>query len=315
MRRVLTVLVAGALVLAAGPVAVAQEGAARAGAQRPQTQQPVRFAPAAQTTVSGGDVVSFAFAEPVSAVVAWWARAGEPARQLPVTAATGAATGGSVTVPAPVKPGRPHVLSVRGTTPDGRDLRRVVTYYGTVSGRPARVGPATTVMTGRSPVMGRGGRLFTFTIETQASVDWQLQGLAEDALRALFDEQRGWTARGSYRIQRIDDPRSADIRVLLARPPLVDALCRQAGLDTGGIVSCWNGTFAALNLTRWVTGALSPRFASLEQYRTYLTNHEFGHGLRLGHRTCPRRGALSPIMQQQTGGQDGCRPNGWPYPR
>lgn len=312
MRRILVALVVAALAVSVGPGAAAQGVAPQPTAD---AGQPVRFSPRADGTVSGGEVVSFAFVEPVTTAVAWWSRVGEPAQQVPVRLATDAPLGGAITVPAPVKPGRPHRLTVRGTTADGRELRSVVTYYGTVVGRTANVGPATTVMTGRSPVVGDRGRLFTFTIETQSSVSWQLQDLAQDALRALFDEERGWTARGVYRIQRIDDPAAADIRVLLARPPLVDALCRRAGLNTGGIVSCWNGRFAALNLTRWLTGALSPRFASLTHYRTYLTNHEFGHGLRLGHRTCPRRGSLSPIMQQQTGGQDGCRPNGWPYPR
>ena len=83
------------------------------------------------------------------------------------------------------------------------------------------------------------------------------------------------------------------------------------GLRTLGEVSCWNGRFAALNVTRWRRGA-DGFPGPLSAYRRYVLNHEVGHGLGYDHRACPRRGARAPVMQQQTFRTRPCRPNGWP---
>ena len=69
---------------------------------------------------------------------------------------------------------------------------------------------------------------------------------------------------------------------------------------------------AALNLRRWRTGMRG--FPSLDAYRTYLVNHEVGHGLDRQHVRCARRGALAHVMVPQSRSLYGCRANGWPYP-
>ena len=51
---------------------------------------------------------------------------------------------------------------------------------------------------------------------------------------------------------------------------------------------------------------------SLRDYRHMVVNHETGHWLGKGHASCPRRGALAPVMQQQSKGTQGCRLNPWP---
>lgn len=131
-----------------------------------------------------------------------------------------------------------------------------------------------------------------------------------DVAERILSDARGWTGAGAWALQRVD-ARGADVRIVLATPATVDRLCAQAGLDTHGEVSCWNGRFAALNIDRWSTGAEGFP-GSVEEYRRYLLNHEVGHGLGYRHRACPRRGAPAPVMQQQTYETRPCRPNGWP---
>ena len=67
-----------------------------------------------------------------------------------------------------------------------------------------------------------------------------------------------------------------------------------------------------LNVRRWDHGAAD--FSDLGTYRTYLVNHEVGHGLGRGHVGCPASGAPAPVMMQQTKSTGACVPNGWPYP-
>lgn len=166
-------------------------------------------------------------------------------------------------------------------------------------------------ISGQGKVVGSTGPIRTYSLEVDATLAADVRGFALEAEQLLSDT-RGWTARGERRLRRVP-PDQAQIRVLLASPATVDRLCAQAGLNTRGVLSCWNGTFAALNVDRWMTGA-DGFAAPLEAYRGYLVNHEVGHGLGKRHRTCPSPGALAPVMMQQTKSTGACVPNAWPYP-
>lgn len=157
-------------------------------------------------------------------------------------------------------------------------------------------------------VAGRGTTV-RYTVEMEPAVDADLLAVTAAVEEALSDP-RSWVV--DHRLERVDDPNRADVRVVLATPDTVNALCGQAGLRTRGRYSCWNGTFAALNAMRWREGA--DGFEDLTTYRRYLINHEFGHGLGHGHVDCPAPGAPAPVMMQQTMSTGECEPNGWPYP-
>jgi hypothetical protein len=152
------------------------------------------------------------------------------------------------------------------------------------------------------------GRLRTYRLEVEPRTGVDPRVFTAVASRILHDE-RGWAGTGAWSLRRVR--RRADIRIVLATPETVDRLCGRAGLRTVGMLSCWNGRFAALNVTRWRRGARGFD-GSLRTYRRYLLNHEVGHGLGQRHRACPRRGARAPVMQQQTLATRPCRANGWP---
>jgi len=157
-------------------------------------------------------------------------------------------------------------------------------------------------------VTGSGPR-WRYTVEVEPATGLDVGTVAGEVAKALTDP-RSWARTRT--LEQVDDPGSARIRLLVATPDTVDRLCAQVGLRTNGIFSCWNGRFAAMNSWRWEVGATG--FDDLATYRTYLINHEFGHGLGYGHVGCPTPGAPAPVMMQQSKGLDGCLPNGWPYP-
>ncbi|MFA9446876.1 DUF3152 domain-containing protein [Egicoccus sp. AB-alg6-2] len=167
---------------------------------------------------------------------------------------------------------------------------------------------------GTTDVAGRSGTVTRYTVEIADGLQTRqdVSDFARRVERALHEPGHGWTARGEHRLQRVASPAEARIRVVLGNPATVDRLCRQAGLNTAGIYSCWNGRVAALNADRWFGGVR--HVADLQLYRTYLVNHEVGHGLGHGHRDCPGRGRTAPVMMQLSKSTYGCVPNPWPYP-
>ena len=158
---------------------------------------------------------------------------------------------------------------------------------------------------GSSRPIGRGPKV-TYSVEVEKGLPYSATAVAQVVDRVLAD-RRGWTSLAAARVRRV--PSSAAMRVLLATPETTDALC--APLQTGSRLSCRNGEKVILNAWRWANGAESYG-DDLQDYRTYLINHEFGHALGNRHRTCPRKGAVAPVMAQQTKGLGGCRANPWP---
>jgi hypothetical protein len=152
------------------------------------------------------------------------------------------------------------------------------------------------------------GRLWTFRVEVQAGLAIDADCFAGAIERTLWDE-RSWGGTGRVAFQRVDDE-SYNFKIILASPDLTDRLCRP--LRTGGIYSCRSGNRVVVNFWRWQNGA-SSFDRDLTTYRHYLINHEVGHMLGYGHRSCGGSGRLAPVMMQQTKGVGACVPNGWPY--
>ena len=150
-------------------------------------------------------------------------------------------------------------------------------------------------------------RVVRVRVDVEAGLDIDAVRFAATVMATLNDP-RGWGADGTVTFARTDG--DADLRVVLASPELVDALC--APMATVGRYSCGLNGYAVLNHTRWVQG--TDEFPDLVQYRQYLVNHEVGHLLGHRHVECPATGAVAPVMQQQTVGVAPCVPNGWPFP-
>lgn len=147
----------------------------------------------------------------------------------------------------------------------------------------------------------------TVRVEVEAGLDVNPQAFADFVMETLNDP-RGWGGDGSISFARTDG--AAHIRVVLASPNKVDAMC--APLYTHGDYSCGRYGHAAINYTRWVQA--TDEFPDRTLYRRYVVNHEVGHLLGHQHGACPGAGQLAPIMQQQSIRVAPCTPNAWPFP-
>lgn len=149
------------------------------------------------------------------------------------------------------------------------------------------------------------GDLMTYRVAVEEGISESPDEFAEFVDRVLRDE-RGWTA-GDWSFEHVDE-KSADFTIYLVSPQTRATLCGSE--DT--FSSCRNGDAVVVNLARWLK-AVDHWDASLDDYRTYVVNHEIGHRLGEGHVVCPEADTPSPVMAQQTFSLRGCDPNPWPY--
>lgn len=158
------------------------------------------------------------------------------------------------------------------------------------------------------------GRQVRYRVDVEGGLEAEAQAFAA-TVAATLRSPRGWQPADRVGFVAVSTPQASsesprlDLRISLASPKTVDRLCYP--LRTNGEVSCYANGRVLVNQRRWLQGA--PSYGSnLTDYRTYLINHEVGHALGHGHRSCPAQGAKAPVMLQQTLGLNGCV--AWPYP-
>jgi len=124
---------------------------------------------------------------------------------------------------------------------------------------------------------------------------------------AILNDPRGWSLSGAVEFRRVS--RGGLFAVTLASPSAV------ARHGCNGSYSCRLGHDVLINDHRWRRATPSYRGAPVHAYRQMVVNHEVGHALGFGHARCRRAGAFAPVMQQQSGGLQGCRRNGFALAR
>lgn len=182
----------------------------------------------------------------------------------------------------------------------------------TAAGAAPSTGPGTfTYATGTGKVIGTAGTLRKFKVAVEKGTGQDVAEFATISEQVLGDE-RGWTAGGKVRFQRVPQNGSAQFTLYLATAGTTEKMCAKNGLHTSGYTSCRLPGQVIINLTRWLTA--TPDYgASLLVYRQFALNHEIGRQLGYGNESCPGPNQPAPVMQQQTLGLSGCVANAWPY--
>jgi Protein of unknown function (DUF3152) len=148
----------------------------------------------------------------------------------------------------------------------------------------------------------------TYHVETRGRVVADRARFRRQAQKTLADP-RGWRGAG-VRFRRVAS--GGDLTLVLSQASRLPSFSSGCSVHW----SCRVGRFVVINQTRWLHASpmWNQRSRSLRDYRHMVVNHEMGHWLGHGHRSCPRKGRLAPVMQTQSKGLGGCRPNPWPTP-
>ncbi len=149
-------------------------------------------------------------------------------------------------------------------------------------------------------------RTVLYSVRVKGQVDVSVREFGRLA-QQTYDDPRGWRGRG-VRFVRVRSGGGFTLWISEARlVPSFSSGCSARW-------SCRVGRNVIINQDRWrwASPAWNAGSLSLRDYRHMVVNHETGHWLGRGHASCPRRGALAPVMMQQSKGTDGCRFNPWP---
>lgn len=111
--------------------------------------------------------------------------------------------------------------------------------------------------------------------------------------------------------------RKANWSVSLESQANIDSISKAAASTVGLSVTfmATRPRVTLFSLQNWTTRPEpASEFASQNDYRHYLVNHECGHALGLQHSPKVAAGNKSPVMHQQSRGFFGMKPNPWPTP-
>lgn len=160
-----------------------------------------------------------------------------------------------------------------------------------------------------APNGSKAVKTVTYVVETRGKIKASLTEFKAQA-NATLNDLRGWAAVG---LNFKEVARGGDFTLVLSQAGMVPSFS-PSGCDS--TYSCNVGRYVIINEDRWLgaTPSWNAADGSLRDYRHMVVNHETGHWLGHGHRTCSGAGQPAAVMQQQSINLGGCRFNPWPLP-
>lgn len=122
----------------------------------------------------------------------------------------------------------------------------------------------------------------------------------------VLQDNRGWKRMG-YNLRMKQDDNNVDFVIYFTFESYIKRKCNFTGLSCADL----DNDIIYINENRWRRGSTASKL-NLDDYRTYVINHEVGHILGRGHAKCENRNTRVPVMVQQTLGIHNCKPNVWP---
>lgn len=158
-----------------------------------------------------------------------------------------------------------------------------------------------------TPPAPAGPRVVGYSVSTRGNITADLAEF-KSVVNSTLNDPRGWTRLG---VSFSEVASGGDFTVFLSEASQMTSFSA-TGCDS--TYSCNVGSAVIINQDRWLgsTPSWSGAGGDLASYRQMVVNHETGHWLGHGHRSCDGVDKAAPIMQQQSMSMQGCKPNPWP---
>jgi hypothetical protein len=145
--------------------------------------------------------------------------------------------------------------------------------------------------------------MYTYSVEFDDSIVINRNLVVKKILEVLNDT-RGWKRLGyDFKFKE----KNAKFKIKIVKEDKIVKICKFSGLSCADM----SKNIIYINIKRWRRGSKASKL-SLDNYRTYVINHEIGHLLGRDHYKCGKSGTKVPVMVQQTLGISNCKPNPWP---
>ncbi len=150
-------------------------------------------------------------------------------------------------------------------------------------------------------------REVTYSLSSRGVVAIDLTEFGTTISKTLWDS-RGWSRLGvSFR--QVDS--GGDVTIFVVEQGQMGSF---NSADCDNQPSCSDGKAIAINQSAWQSVPTELASAQIDsaRYQSFLVNHEIGHYLGHGNRTCTNSGSVAPVMLPQSSALDGCTFNAWP---
>lgn len=144
------------------------------------------------------------------------------------------------------------------------------------------------------------GKVFRYVALVEPGINRSLQCFRRRVRKTLNDPK-------SWCVYFIEDEINPDFLIILSKDATIKKTCNLEGLSCAD----WGKNIIYINYDNWTQGS-DVSGLNLEDYRTYVINHEVGHILGIHDHLKPKNGRKVPVMNQSTRGIGSGLPNMWP---
>jgi hypothetical protein len=147
--------------------------------------------------------------------------------------------------------------------------------------------------------------MYTYTYSIEFDKDIIINtNLVIKKITSVLEDKRGWKRLGYNFYHKDKNPK---FKIKIVKEEKIIKACKFSGLSCADMST--NTIY--INIKRWRNGSKRSKL-SLDDYRTYILNHEIGHLIGRDHVQCNKSGSKVAVMVQQTLGISDCKPNPWP---